>query len=233
MRSAFTVIALFASLTVSPAFAADAAKTRTYTFENDAVGAPPADFEFARTGQGAEGKWTVELERGEKNHVLLQSSGDKTDYRFPVAVVKNESLHDVTLTVRARPLEGEVDQGFGLVWRYRDVNNYYLTRCNADEDNCTIYHVIDGSRRAFQNRAIKVCDPCLAHLEDGSAGQSLHRLVRWTESARRAERHPPVGAGRPLVEGGLGDRVRRLHHRAVRGICAGRAYTQFPGTALM
>jgi hypothetical protein len=49
-----------------------------------------------------------------------------------------------------------VDQGFGLVWRYRDLNNYYLTRCNADEDTCTIYHVIDGSRRAFQNRAIKV-----------------------------------------------------------------------------
>jgi hypothetical protein len=156
MRSALTALVLFASLTVSPAFAADAARPRTYTFENDAVGAPPADFEFARTGQGAEGKWTVELERGGKNRVLLQSSADKTDYRFPVAVVKNESLHDVTLTVRARPLEGKVDQGFGLVWRYRDVNSYYLTRCNADEDNCTIYHVIDGSRRAFQNRAIKV-----------------------------------------------------------------------------
>ena len=156
MRFVFTALVLFALLTVSPAFAVDAAKTRTYTFENDAVGAPPADFEFARTGQGAEGKWTVELERGGKNHVLLQSSADKTDYRFPVAVVKSESLHDVTLTVRARPLEGDVDQGFGLVWRYRDVNNYYLTRCNADEDNCTIYHVIDGSRRAFQNHAVKV-----------------------------------------------------------------------------
>jgi hypothetical protein len=156
MRSALTALVLFASLTVSPAFAADAAKIRAFTFENDATGAPPSDFEIARTGQGAEGKWTVESERGGKNHVLLQSSADKTDYRFPVAVVKNDSFHDVTLTVRVRPLRGEVDQGFGLVWRYRDANNYYITRCNALEDNCTIYHVVNGSRRAFQNHNVKV-----------------------------------------------------------------------------
>ncbi len=150
-----TILMLTLTL-AAPLRAADPPKALVYTFENDAVGAPPADFEFARTGQGAVGRWTVELERGGKNHVLLQSSADKTDYRFPVAVVRNESLHDVTLTVRARPLSGEVDQGFGFVWRYRDVNNYYVARCNADEDNCTIYHTISGSRRAFQNRAVKV-----------------------------------------------------------------------------
>ncbi len=70
--------------------------------------------------------------------------------------MKDESLRDVTLSVRARPLAGCVDQGFGLVWRYRDANNYYITRCNALEDNCTIYHVIDGSRRPFENRQVKV-----------------------------------------------------------------------------
>ncbi len=152
----FSAAILLATLAAPPMFAADPAKT-TFTFENDRVGAPPAEFEFARTGNGPEGKWTVEAERGnEKNRVLLQSSADKTDYRFPVAILKNESLRDVTLSVRARPLAGEVDRGFGLVWRYRDVNNYYITRCNADEDNCTIYHVINGSRRVFQNHGIRV-----------------------------------------------------------------------------
>jgi len=144
-------------LLFAPAAVAAEVQTRTFTFENDRVGAPPPGFEFARTGNGPEGKWTVATERGnEKNHLLLQSSADKTDYRFPVAILKNESLRDVTLSVRARPLAGEVDQGFGLVWRYRDINNYYITRCNADEDNCTIYHTIKGSRRAFQNHPVKV-----------------------------------------------------------------------------
>ena len=126
-------------------------------FESDAVGSPPAGFEFARTGGGAEGKWIVRVEKGaDKNHVLVQESADPTDYRFPVAVQKEGSYKNVTLSVRARPLSGEVDQGFGLVWRYQDANNYYITRCNADEDNCTIYHTVKGSRRAFLNQNVKV-----------------------------------------------------------------------------
>src|SRR5512143_2400630 len=126
-------------------------------FESDAVGAAPAGFECARTGGGAEGKWVVRVEKGAaKNHVLVQESADTTDYRFPLAVLKEGSWKDVTLTVRARPLSGEVDQGFGFVWRYQDANNYYVTRCNADEDNCTIYHVVKGNRRSFQNKGTKV-----------------------------------------------------------------------------
>src|SRR6266849_5870913 len=126
-------------------------------FESDAVGAPPAGFEFGRTGNGAEGKWVIRIEKGgNKNHVLVQESADPTDYRFPVAVLKEGSYKDVTLSVRARPLSGEVDQGFGLVWRYRDPNNYYITRCNALEDNCRIYHVAGGSRRQFGGQNVKV-----------------------------------------------------------------------------
>jgi hypothetical protein len=126
-------------------------------FEADSVGSPPAGFEFGRTGGGAEGKWVVRVEKGAtSNHVLAQESADPTDYRFPVAVLKDGAYRDVILSVRARPLAGEVDQGFGLVWRYKDANNYYITRCNADEDNCTIYHTVNGRRRAFQNHGVKV-----------------------------------------------------------------------------
>src|SRR5207247_9534990 len=40
--------------------------------------------------------------------------------------------------------------------RYSDQDNYYVTRCNALEDNCTIYHVINGRRVAFLNQNVKV-----------------------------------------------------------------------------
>ena len=97
------------------------------------------------------------MEKGAaSNHVVAQESADPTDYRFPVAVLKDGAYKDVVLSVRARPLSGEVDQGFGLVWRYQDANNYYITRCNADEDNCTIYHTVNGRRQAFQNKGVKV-----------------------------------------------------------------------------
>jgi Domain of Unknown Function (DUF1080) len=130
---------------------------KTLGFDSDSMGSPPTGFEFARTGGGAEGKWVVRDDKDKPgNHVLVQESADRTDYRFPLAVVRDGSYKDVTLSVRARPVSGRVDQGFGLVWRYRDANNYYITRCNADEDNCTIYHVVKGSRRPFQNKSIKV-----------------------------------------------------------------------------
>src|SRR5438874_4538642 len=162
-------------------------QTRTFTFENDSVGAPPPEFELARTGNGPEGKWTVEPERGnEKNHVLLQSSADKTDYRFPVAVLTKESLRDVTLSVRARPLTGEVDQGFGLVWRYRDANNYYITRCNALEDNCTIYHVVNGSRRPFQNQNVKVATKAWHTLKMEARG---NHFVVWFDGQKVLDAH--------------------------------------------
>ena len=133
------------------------AADRTFDFERDTPGSAPAGFEFARTGHGPEGKWLVQADKDDpKNKVLAQTSADATDYRFPLAIVKDGSWTDVTLGVRARPVSGEVDQGFGLVWRYRDADNYYVTRCNADEDNCTIYHVVKGSRRSFQNKSVKV-----------------------------------------------------------------------------
>jgi hypothetical protein len=181
MRSLFITLLLTAAT-----IASDAPKTRAFTFEHDAAGALPSDFEFARTGRGAEGKWTVELERSGKNHVLLQSSADKTDYRFPVAVVKNESFHDVTLTVRARPLSGEIDQGFGLVWRYRNPDNYDITRCNALEDNCTIYHVINGSRRPFQNHPVKVATNIWHTLKMEARG---NHFVVWFDGAKVLDAH--------------------------------------------
>jgi hypothetical protein len=153
MKSLALLLAAGASLSML----ATAARSLNFDFEADPVGSPPAGFEFARTGGGAEGKWVVRVEKGgTANHVLVQESADETDYRFPVALLKEGAYNDVTLSVRARPLSGRVDQGFGLVWRYRDVNNYYVTRCNADEDNCTIYHTVNGRRRAFLNESVKV-----------------------------------------------------------------------------
>jgi hypothetical protein len=51
--------------------------------------------------------------------------------------------------VSCKPVSGKGDQGCGLVWRYRDANNYYLTRANALEDNVRLYHVKDGRRIQF------------------------------------------------------------------------------------
>jgi hypothetical protein len=63
-----------------------------------------------------------------------------------VAVVSDISAADLDLSVRFRPISGRVDQAAGLVWRYRDQDNYYIVRANALEDNVVLYKVENGRR---------------------------------------------------------------------------------------
>jgi 3-keto-disaccharide hydrolase len=125
-------------------------------FDGDDPGKAPKGFSFVLTGQGRPGVWLVRKDDAAHGNVLVQTDGDTTDYRFPVAVYDDFTGADVRLAVKFKALSGKGDQGAGLVWRYRDQNNYYVTRCNALEDNCTIYHVVNGRRQAFQNKGVKV-----------------------------------------------------------------------------
>ena len=121
----------------------------SWNFDSDRVDQPPAGFTFARTGGGRLGQWIVRSEKDAPSgtNVLAQINTDKTDYRFPVAVAEAPSLRDLTLSVRCKPVSGEIDQACGLVFRYRDENNYYITRANALEDNVCFYDVKGGRRR--------------------------------------------------------------------------------------
>ncbi len=121
---------------------------RARTFDDDSVSAPPTGFSFGRTGGGSLGHWLVRAEVGAPSgaNVLSQLDADDTDYRFPVAVMNEPSFRDVRVSVRCRTVSGRVDQACGLMARYRDENNYYVTRANALEDNIRLYTVRDGQR---------------------------------------------------------------------------------------
>jgi Domain of Unknown Function (DUF1080) len=125
-------------------------------FEKDELGKPPTGFSFARTGQGRPGVWVIRKDDPAHGNVLAQTDADTTGYRFPVAIYDGFTAKDVDIAVQFKAVSGKGDQGAGLVWRYRDANNYYVTRCNALEDNCTIYHVVNGNRQEFQNKNVKV-----------------------------------------------------------------------------
>src|SRR5262249_28412135 len=49
-----------------------------------------------------------------------------------------------------------VDQACGVVARYRDENDYYLTRANALEDNVRFYYVKAGERHQLASYKGKV-----------------------------------------------------------------------------
>src|SRR5688572_4485847 len=120
-------------------------ETRTADFTEDAVGQPPKGFEFGHTSKvGNPGKWVVQAEGS--NKYLAQLDADRTSSRFPVAVLADFKASNVDLSVRFRPISGQVDQAAGLVWRFQDENNYYIVRANAREDNVVLYKVQSGQR---------------------------------------------------------------------------------------
>ena len=126
-----------------------AAAPIVWSFDGDAPDKAPTGFSFGRTGQGGPGKWVVKTDKGAPSggRVLAQIDADDTDYRFPVAVADAPVARDVVLSVRCKPVSGKVDQACGLVFRYRDADNYYVTRANALEGNVRLYHVKDGQRK--------------------------------------------------------------------------------------
>src|SRR5262249_3176813 len=150
-------VAPSAAPTTTPSAPAEGSSSM-WNFDSDKTNAPPAGFSFGRTGQGKEGRWVV-VSAGDapsKPNVLAQLDADSTDYRFPVAVVDASSFKDVKLSVSCKPISGKVGQGCGLVWRYKDANNYYLTRANALENNVRLYYVKDGQRQQFASWSGKV-----------------------------------------------------------------------------
>lgn len=120
------------------------ATATAWDFEKDEVDKEPAGFEFATTMKSPAGKWVVRKD-GE-NKVLVQTDADKTRGRYALALVKDSSFKNVKLSVRGKPVSGEVDQAVGLVWRCQDADNYYVARSNVLESNVRLYRVIKGIR---------------------------------------------------------------------------------------
>jgi hypothetical protein len=139
---AFGLLALAA--TAVPAGAASA----VIGFDDMAVGQPPAGFAIAVTGQGAAPDWRVQdaADAPSGGKVLVQLSAGQANLRFPLCILDRFSAADVALSVRFKPMSGRIDRAAGLVWRYRDRNNYYVVRANALEDNVVAYVVRDGVR---------------------------------------------------------------------------------------
>jgi hypothetical protein len=138
-----------AAIAAEPGDAAPASSSRTWDFESDQVDAPPVGFSLAQTDGGRPGRWIVRVEPSARqgSQVLAQVDEDRTDGRFPLAVAETEPLADVRVTVRCRMIEGRVDRACGLVFRYRDQDNYYVVRANALEGNVRLYTVRAGRRR--------------------------------------------------------------------------------------
>jgi hypothetical protein len=121
------------------------------------VGSIPADFDFARTGQGETGRWRVVTDAtASGGQAIEQSDSDRTDYRFPLAIHRSFSAKNIDASVRFKAVAGTVDQAGGIVVRLTDPDNYYVARANAMEDNVRFYQVVKGRRQELAGANFRV-----------------------------------------------------------------------------
>ena len=105
----------------------------------------PAGWECGSTGGGSP-RWSVEAEATGGAPVLKQSGSG----RFPWCVKSDTSVADGWVEVRFKPLVGKQDQAGGIVWRFKDGDNYYVARANALEDNVSLYYTKGGTRHTIK-----------------------------------------------------------------------------------
>ena len=116
-------------------------------FDAVKAGALPAGWIAGVTGRGTP-RWAVDADSSApsgKN--VLQQTGSGT---FPWCVKKDESITDGFVEVKFKPIRGKEDQAGGVVWRWKDGDNYYVARANALENNVSLYYTERGSRKTLK-----------------------------------------------------------------------------------
>src|SRR5438105_3684692 len=136
-----------ACITAASIFAPSAALAETINVDRDSPGALPAGWEQGVTGKGSP-KWAVRADPGAPSKPnVLEQSGSGT---FPWCVLRKTSIENGFVEVRFKALSGSEDQAGGVVWRWKDGNNYYVARANALEDNVSLYHTTNGRRNTIK-----------------------------------------------------------------------------------
>ncbi len=185
-------IILAVSLSAGPTWAERAATKSD--FEGDQVGSVPPGFSPGLTGKGAPPDWKVvdDPTAPAGPRVVAETSGDRTNDRFPLLILDGFEARDVRVSVAFKPVSGRVDQAAGIVVRLKDANNYYIARANALEGNVRLYKVVGGKRSQFAGKDDRVPSSRMGDTRPWSPRG-------WVRGA--AQRKGPVRGTRPDVQG--------------------------------
>jgi len=132
---------------LSLAAASFTAHAETENFDNARVGTVPEEWTAGVTGRGTH-RWAIAADATapSKPNVLMQSATGA----FPWCVKTSTSITDGYVEVKFRAIGGKEDQAGGVVWRWKDGNNYYVARANALENNVSLYYTEGGARKTIK-----------------------------------------------------------------------------------
>jgi hypothetical protein len=151
-------------LLASLACFAAASERVTSDFESDKPGSVPAGWSVDKTREGPGSLWQVLDDQSAPSgtHVVAQVSDEGAKPQYNLCIFDRVKAADVAISVKLKPRAGQIDQGGGLAWRYRDARNYYVCRWNPLENNFRLYLVADGKRTQMDTAKVKA-DPARWH----------------------------------------------------------------------
>jgi len=126
-------------------------KPRVVQFAKADAGKLPKGWKAAQTGLGEGSVWKVVPDAtapSKSGHVLAQLA-QGPDALFNLCVAEDTRYQDLELSVAVKSIQGKEDQGGGVVWRYRDADNYYICRMNPLEENFRVYKIVAGKRMSL------------------------------------------------------------------------------------
>ncbi len=149
---ALSLLAIAAADIAAPP--ARAASLFEMSLEDAKTGELPGGWTAAKTGTGSGSVWKVVADSDGKK-VLAQTSDQGRDGLFNLCIADSTSFTNLEMSVKFKAVAGKLDQGGGLVWRYRDAGNYYIARMNPLEDNFRVYKVVAGKRIQLATADVK------------------------------------------------------------------------------
>lgn len=117
---------------------------RVISFDSFSVGQAPPGWTEPVANRG----WEVLKDRTAPTppYVLAEVPVDPSDTRSPLAILNDPSPRDADVSVRLKPVSGKEGLAGGVVWRYHDVNNYYLARADAAGNTVDVFKIQNGRR---------------------------------------------------------------------------------------
>jgi len=119
---------------------------KVFNFDSYRIGQVPPG--WTTESPGAAPNWEIRTDRTAPTqpYVLAEIPSGRNNSRTPLAILNNLTTRDADVSVRIKPVSGHDGLAGGLVWRYRNENNYYVARADATENTVTVFKVENGRK---------------------------------------------------------------------------------------
>ena len=149
-------VGIAASIASGGSIAAAEQPTTKIDITKDAIGAPPADFEFQRTGEGELGQWRVVRDPTVIGGAAIEHlSTDQHDDRFPLAIYQPLNVENVEVSVRFKIISGTL-QTAGIALCLRNPSNYYAVGASALEHRVDLLLFANGKSERIEGAEAEV-----------------------------------------------------------------------------